>query len=90
MPYFMNRPQIVNAIQWTGNNKSEVEGWAATNATWATQFIKDGDVLRLPLNGFELHPGDYLTSNWYIASDQVQWYQEVPNANHVFSTEEES
>lgn len=90
MPYFIQRPVVMHAVQWTGANQSDVEEWCETNAPWALPFGTDNDdnLLLNPNSGSwaPLPVGGFMTNVGPIQS--ADGFQEVPGPDYIFSTEQ--
>lgn len=87
--YFITRPGVMRAAQWTGDNLAAMETFAAEHVSWALPFTDnlDGtlDVMYQPV----MATGDWLTTYGVITPDVMVQYQEVPGLNYIFSVEED-
>jgi hypothetical protein len=95
--YFIQRPNVTEMIQWTGDNFAELEAWVTEHASWALPITVelDGTITLIgPDSGMPpLVEGDWMTVGGFASDEQVQGaattYQEVPGPRLTFDTTNE-
>lgn len=91
MPYFIQRPQVIEAIQWTGNNLSEIETWTSTKAPHLKgRFKVDNDQVLTIQDDMSLpcKPGDWITQVGIVSAENLALGMQqidVPTANYTVS-----
>lgn len=79
MPYFTVRPQILQAVQWTGSNFAALEDWADEFAPWFMPMTLDGDTITLSemSGGWSLTVTDWLSNQGPMPDANMAQLQEI-------------
>lgn len=83
MPYFTPRPQVLHAVQWTGDNLVELEAWAAEFAPWYLPLVdnEDGTLTMSEMSGgWTMATSDWMSNQGILTPDSLAQYQEVTGA----------
>lgn len=90
--YFISKPTVYNAFQWTGSNFSDAEDWCEENAQWAMPIedLGDGVLSFSPYSGIgPIGAGGYILANGgAMTPESMSSMQEVSGPDFIYSTEE--
>jgi hypothetical protein len=87
--FFIPKPSVTVAMQWTGDNFAELEAWAEVHASWALPIsvVSGNRIAMHPDSGSQPIPVNGWITNVGAASDSyVAQLQEVAGADVTYDT----